>query len=246
MDSGDFLWVMIYGHANVLESSPDGQTTTALAFSGDNTPDGDGGPPLDAAIRAVDLTNNVILTAVGTLAVSGESGLGGLAASALIASPHNCAVDTSGNLYFSQPTFNVVRVVDFPTKTLSPFIGTYNTAGYAGDGGYATSSLITAPKSIWVDTTHFVFISDQVSTRNNIRRIDLTTGLLITIVGRSVGSHDDGSGFVAGSATSASIGSFVNGGNSFLDDDVYYMDSGHTGPALAATFGIITTLVSDG
>eukprot|EP01034_Spumella_vulgaris_P032723 gene32722-40387_t len=100
--------------------------------------------PSDSIIRAVN-KDGILSTVAGTIGVDGENGLGGLAINALIQNPTNCAVDISGNLYVIQDGFNVVRVVNQDTKTWNNFIGTYGSEGYEGDGGQATSALISFP-----------------------------------------------------------------------------------------------------
>ncbi len=125
-------------------------------------------------IRRVD-TSGQIATVAGT-GVPGFSGDSGLAVNARIANPVGIAVDSSGNIYFSDGT----RV----RKVIAGFIATIagNAApGYSGDGGAAATAQLNGPASIAVDSAGNVYVADAGN--HAIRMLQpLAAGLRINAV----------------------------------------------------------------
>eukprot|EP01034_Spumella_vulgaris_P039003 gene39003-48166_t len=136
----------------------------------------------DAAVRAIS-ASGYITTVAGVIGHNEDTGLGGPATSAHISGPTGCTVDTTGNLYVIQQDQTVIRVVDQATKTWTHFAGTYNTPGYTGDGSAAISAKISNPQNAWADSTHYVYVADQLDKQSNIRRIDTSTGTITTYAG---------------------------------------------------------------
>lgn len=138
------------------------------------------------------------LTAGGVLSVIagggsiGSSGDGGPATQATVYFPSGIAVDGSGNIYFADKGNNRVRKID--TKgIITTFAGT-GTAGYAGDGGPATSAKLglnftAAFQGVAVDSAGNVYIADPAN--NRIRMVN-TAGIISTFAG-------NGTGFATGS-----------------------------------------------
>ena len=179
---------------------------------------GDGGPatsagfasPTGVAIDAsgdiliADLVNNrvrIVAASSGivtTLAGGGSGGDGGLATSAIAASPITGAVDNFGDLYFLETTGNRVRRVDGSSGIITTVAGN-TTGGFNGDGVAATSASLDGPSGMTLDSSGNIFIADSYNWR--IRRVDASTGMITTVAGNgSPGFSGDN-----GSATSAQL-----------------------------------------
>lgn len=146
--------------------------TGTAGFGGDNGPAAgamlnapravavDGGGNLYIAdtgnnrIRRVNVGGQ-ISTVAGT-GVPGFSGDSGLALNAQIANPVGLAVDSSGNIYFSDGSrIRKVQAAGF----ISTIAGSA-TPGYSGDGGVATTAQLNGPAAVAVDSTGNVYVAD--------------------------------------------------------------------------------------
>jgi sugar lactone lactonase YvrE len=187
-----------------------GYTTGTGGFSGD------GGPAISAEMyapfaMAFDKSGNMYICdqanhrvrkvntsgTISTFAGNGSgtySGDGGPATSAGI-SPDGIAVDASGNVYIADGS-NRIRVVN-TSGTISTFAGN-GTAGFAGDGGPATSAEFSLPQGLAFDAAGNLYIADNNNER--IRKIN-TSGTISTVVGTGVGGYSGDGGL----ATSAQI-----------------------------------------
>lgn len=140
-------------------------------------------------------TNGIITTVAGTNS-SGFSGDGGPAVAAKLAGPRAVAVDGAGNLFIADTGNNRIRKVD-TNGVITTFAGT-NTAGFSGDGGFATNASFTEPWSVAVDAWGDVFISDFGN--NRVRMVN-AAGTITTIAGNG----GTGSTVEGGLATNAAI-----------------------------------------
>jgi len=61
--------------------------------------------------------------------------------------------------------------------------------GFSGDGGPAVSACLYEPKAIALDAAGNLYIAD--SENHVIRKVDLSTGLIVTVAGQSEGSGSD-------------------------------------------------------
>lgn len=167
---------------------------------------------------------------------TGPSGDGGPATSASLLQASGVAIDSHGNLYISEFQGHRVRKVT-PAGIISTIAGN-GTAGYAGDGGAATSAELRLPSSITFDSQDNLYISD---TGNNVIRKVTAAGVITTVAGGGpVGTLGDG-----GPATSAYLHSpeglaFDKSGNLYISDEFNFRIRKVT-PA-----GIISTVVGNG
>lgn len=120
-------------------------------------------------------TNGVITTIAGT-GTAGYSGDGGQATDAAIR-PNGLALDTSGNIYFTDASSRI-RKID-TSGVVTTFAGNGG-VGYGGDGGPSTAATLNYPASVAIDKYGNILISDQYN--NRIRKVD-ATGRITTIVG---------------------------------------------------------------
>ena len=176
-------------------------TLTVLAGNGTLGYSGDGGPATSAALNrpqgvALDASGNVfiadtdnsvireVVAATGiiqTVAGSGTAGYGGdggPATSAGLNFPSGLFVDSSGNIFIADTDNSVIREVLADSGNIQTVAGN-GSAGYAGDGGLATSAELDEPEGVFVDASGNIFIAD---TFNSVIR-EVTAGTIQTVVG---------------------------------------------------------------
>jgi sugar lactone lactonase YvrE len=185
-------------------------TITTFAGNGVNGSSGDGGPATAAEMQApwsvaVDAAGNLYISdaddnrirRVGTDGVittfagtggCGFSGDGGPATSAELCSPYGIAFDALGNLYVSDYNATRIRKIT-PTGTITTIAGT-GVEIDSGDGGPAISASIRYAKSLAIDTTGNIYLSEESNSR--IRKID-TAGTITAFAGTgNIGFTGDG------------------------------------------------------
>ncbi len=110
-------------------------------------------------------TAGVISTVAGT-GVAGSSGDGGQATSAQLNSPAGIAVGAAGTLYMADWANNRIRAVS--GGIITTIAG--STAGFAGDGGAASSAQLNSPFDLAVDSRGSLYVSDTLNQR--LRKIE--------------------------------------------------------------------------
>ncbi len=157
--------------------------------------DGSGGIFLSdsdaGVIVRIDVATRLLTADIGTDAV----GDNGPAISAPLALPHGVALDSSGNLFFSDYYQNRVRKIDRATGTITTVAGT-GQYGDAGDGGPATNAQLARPAGIFIASNGDLYICDRESSK--IRRV--RAGIITTVAGNGE-SGFRGDGGPANSAT---------------------------------------------
>ena len=142
----------------------------------------------------VDTTGNT--TRIAGNGQSGYTGDGGAATLAQLEYPDGIAVDASGDIFVSDLTANVVRMIA-PNGTISTYAG-QGTQGYTGDGGVATLAQLNAPMGLALDSAGDLYIADS---GNNAVRMVSKGGVITTAAGNgSAGFSGDGA-----AATSAAL-----------------------------------------
>src|ERR1022692_381452 len=188
-------------------------------------------------IRKVAAATGIITTAAGNGAAY-YSGDGGLATSAQLVYPPGVAVDGSGNLYISDLS-DVVRKVVAATGIITTVAGN-GAAGYSGDGGPAINASFHSPSGMAVDGSGNLYIAD---TGNDvIRKVAAATGIVTTVAGNGGAGYSGDGGPASSAGLSGPQGVAVDGsGNLFVAD---------TGNAVmrkvAAATGITTTVAGNG
>jgi streptogramin lyase len=187
---------------------------------------GDGGPATGAQLNhpagvAVDDAGNLYIADTGNFRIrevaadagtittiagngtQGDTGDGGPATEAELYAPVSLALDSLGNLYFSDSSAiggpgADVREVAAGSGVITTVAGTGN-SGYSGDGGPATAAQLNGPSGIAVDSAGDVYIADLGN--HVIREVSAKTGIIQTVAGNGAsGSTGDG-----GPANKASI-----------------------------------------
>ena len=229
---------------------------TTLVGSGVAGFSGDGGPALSASVSSpygltVDSDGNVliadtanhrirrvtastgIITTLAGNGVSGFSGDGGFATSAMLASPQGVAVDMGGNIFIAGNSR--IRRVNAATGVITTLAGN-GVYGFSGDGGPATSARLGWLYGMAVDPGGNIVFADHGFHR--IRHVAVATGVITSLAGNGVyGFSGDG-----GLATSASLyyprDVAVDIGGNVLIADTYNRRIRR----VAVATGVITTL----
>jgi sugar lactone lactonase YvrE len=122
-------------------------------------------------------------------------------AMAMFRNPQGIALDGSGAVAYVADSVNQrIRKVTLASGAVSTVAGT-GSAGFAGDGGPATSASLNTPTGVAVDGAGNLYIADQGN--NLIRRVEAATHIIHTVAGGGTvasGSDKLGDG---GPATSA-------------------------------------------
>ncbi len=152
----------------------------------------------------------------GTL-TTGFSGDGGPATSAQLREPQGIAVDAVGNLFISDTGNHRVRKVT-PSGIISTVAGSGTTlhGGFSGDGGQATSALLSYPGGIAVDAAGNLFIAD--TSNNRVRKVT-PGGIISTVAGNGTAGYQGDGGPAVLAALDQPVGLAVDrSGNLFIAD----------------------------
>jgi trimeric autotransporter adhesin len=184
--SGNIYIVDTYNHRIRIVTKSTGVITTVAGngisgYSGDgglatsSQLDGPSGVTFDASgniyicdsgsnrIRIVTKSTGIISTVAGTGALEYTDD-GGLATSAKLYHPGGVAVDASGNIFIVDTNSNRIRVVTKITGIVATVAGT-GVAGYSGDGGDATLSVLNSPTGISIDASGNIYVIDSGNNR---------------------------------------------------------------------------------
>jgi sugar lactone lactonase YvrE len=134
------------------------------------------------------LAQTGIITTIAGTGDLGFSGDGGPATAAQIR-PSKMAMDSVGNLYFTEQENHRIRKVN-TAGVITTVVGT-GSVGFSGDGGLATNAQLNYPNGIAVDAVGNLYIAD---TQNNRVRKVTAAGVITTFVGTGTyGFSGDGS-----------------------------------------------------
>lgn len=129
---------------------------------------------------------------IATLAGNGQAAHQGDGLNPLLASfyqPHAVAVSPiNGNVFISD-TYSSMNIRMIANNTIKTIAGSTSTGSYGydastgayGDGGLATSAILTTPSGVAVGLNNLLYISDPIY--NCIRAVNLTTNTITTIGG---------------------------------------------------------------
>jgi sugar lactone lactonase YvrE len=157
-----------------------------------------------------------ITTAAGT-GQQGLGGDGGPAKRALLNQPFDVAMDSRGDVYFSDTFNHRVRKIDRRTGTITTIAGTGD-KGFAGDGGPALRAKLDEPYGVVLDARGNLYFADRLNRR--VRRIDAQTGEISSIAGTGLASYsgDGGPANLAGLVEPNGVALDAEGRNLFIAD----------------------------
>ncbi len=150
-----------------------------------------------------------------------------------IGQPHNCAADSTGNIYFSSGN-SVFKLS--AGGSLSLFAGN-SRVGYSGDGGKAVNAQLNLPLGIAVDANNNVYIADSL---NHVVRIVDPTGVINTFAGNGVPGYSGDTGAATGASLNHPYGLAVDKGF-----NVYIADNGNHAIRKVTTDGNINTFAGN-
>jgi sugar lactone lactonase YvrE len=182
-----------------LTSGSTPATSTALNLPMGEATDGAGNLYISDTgnnrIRKVDHLGN-ITTVAGSSEIAGFAGDGGPAVTAQISAPSAIVVDGAGNIFFADTGNNAIRAINVTTGKIKTIAGTLGIAGSSGDGGVATSALLSSPQGVTFDASNNLYIADTAN--NRIRKVD-SSGNISTIAGSGIaGFSGDGGSALSG------------------------------------------------
>ncbi len=180
--------------SQVLEIAASTRIVSVVAGTGSYGYSGDGGPAVNAtlswlpglaldrqgnvyvvdsgncAIREVNATTGIISSIVGSPSSpwSGNCGLtgdGGPASAALINGPFGISIDPSGNIFLSDKSNNLVRMISASSGNIYTVAGSYANGsgifGFSGNGGLAVNATLAAPQGVTADLSGNLYINDS-------------------------------------------------------------------------------------
>jgi uncharacterized protein (TIGR03437 family) len=185
-----------------------------------------GGRNYGGTIRMV-TPDGIISTIAGTGAL-GYAGDGGPASLAILNRPYGLAVDSSGNIYFTELADSRIRKFT-AGGTISTIAGGGPISGTKADGGQATNAALGPLTRLAVDQSGNLYFIDNYST---VRKVT-PSGILSTVAG---GGQSAADGVLATRAALTPAGVAVDAaGNIYIAD--YYASS-----IRKVTNGIISTI----
>ncbi len=98
---------------------------------------------------------------------------------AALRGPRTLALAPNGDLYLTLREGNAVYRIDAASHALHHIAGT-GEQGHTGDGGPAQQAKLAGPKGLALDAAVALYLADTES--HTIRRIDLTTGVITTVL----------------------------------------------------------------
>ena len=159
------------------------------------------------------------------------------AASAGICPQGSLGTDAAGNLYIPDTLTNSIRKVD-AQGILTTVAGSPGSFGFGGDGGLATSAILSSPQDAAPDAGGVLWIADSSNFR--VRKVD-GAGVITTVAGVSGWSYAGDGGPATEAILSAASGVALDStGNLFI------ADTSNTRIRKVSPAGIITTVAGNG
>ncbi len=177
-----------------------------------------------------------IFTLAGT-GTGNYSGDGVLASTSNLFYPEGLFIDGFQNLLIADDGNHRIRSVN--TNSIITTVVGNGTSGNSGNGGSALSAQLWGPYGVGVDKKGNIYVLDQAN--NNVRKVDVGTGIIAAFAGNSTGgfSGDNGPAIMAQLQAPRAI-AFDSIGNAYITDQMNHR------VRKVDTNGIITTYVGTG
>ena len=150
---------------------------------------------LNAAVRKVDASTDVITTVAGT-SEPGYNGDGGAGNLAQLREPNDVFLDGKGGLLIADIQDQRVRRLDLDAGTITTFAGNGEKVR-SGDGGPAVQACILGARAVCIDSKGNTYIAEREG--NGVRKVD-GNGIMSTFAGTGLRGYS-GEGGPALSAT---------------------------------------------
>jgi sugar lactone lactonase YvrE len=212
-------------------NTPFAPTTTAIAV------DSTGNLYLAADNCIFQISPSNVMTRVAGNSHLGFSGDGGPATSAQFDNVQGIAVDSAGDIYFSDSINNRIRKVSAADGTISTVAGN-GTAGHSGDGAAATAAELNGPTAVVLDKLGNLYIADTGN--NRVREVG-ASGNITTVAGNGLAKY-------AGDALPAIYAS-LNAPSGLVFDssgNLYIADTKNYAVRKINYAGVITTIAGTG
>ena len=122
-----------------------------------------------------------MITTVAGTGTPGFSGDGGPATGAQLNAPWSATPAAAGGFFVADQNNNRIRLVS-ASGSISTVAGVGASSGrFAGDGGPATSAVLSVPANVLEDVAGNIYVADTGN--NRVRRISAATGIISTIAG---------------------------------------------------------------
>ena len=188
-------------------------------------------------IREVNATTHFITTVVGN-GTAGYSGNNGPAVSAELHGPYGVALDSQGDIFFSDDLNSVIREVNATTHIITTVAGN-GTQGYSGNNGPAVSAELSYPSGVALDSQGDLFIAERDS--GVIREVNATTHVITTVAGNGTQGDSGDNGPAASAELNQPYGVAVDS-----QGDLFISDSGNNViREVNATTHVITTVAGN-
>ena len=136
--------------------------------------------PSDTYVQKSDLSGMVRYVGGTKFTDERFGGDGELATQAVLNFPSSVAVTDDGAVFIADTWNHRIRKIDPQTGVISTIAGT-GQAKFYGDNGQAEKAALNEPVALVIDVNSNLLIADQ--SNNRIRKIDLSSGVITTIVG---------------------------------------------------------------
>ncbi len=262
-----FLLALIFISGSIFEVTAQSYTISTVAGNGVPGYSGNGGPATAAEInypggsfadgsgnvyfcdshnqRVRKINSSGIITLLAGNGIAGNTGMGGQATAAEFDYPYQLALDKSGNVFISDWSNHVVKMIN-TSGIISIAFGT-GYGSFYGDGGPATAADLYLPSGIAFDNTGNAFISDD--NNNRIRMVN-TSGIISTLGGDGFrsGFGYPGQGGFTGDGGPAVAAELHWPSNISTDNagDVYISDQMNHCIRMINLNGIISTVAGNG
>lgn len=168
-------------------------------------------------IRKIIAATGIITTIAGT-GVAGYNGDNIPATNAQLFIPMDICIDTAENIFVSDILNRRIRKINSKTGVISTIAGN-GTQGNSGDGGQATDAQINGVTGLSTDKNGNLYLADNDN--NNVRMIDVQTGVISTIAGTGITGYNGDNGL----ATNATLHqpcqiSLNSRGDIFISDNI--------------------------
>ena len=168
------------------------------------------------------------------------TGDGGPATSAALHTPHDLAIDNTGNVFIADKDNHAIRRVAAGTSVITTVAGGGpDKRGYAGDNGPAINASLDTPQGIALAENGDLYIAD--SGNDVIRRVDASTGKITTVAGTGTMGYSGDNGLATGAKLSGPTRLVID-----HDGNLFIADHGNHVIRKVDASGIISTVAGKG